>query len=165
MSDARRGRKRARNNAELPVVDGGASDAPSISDEEILAAARDILYDPDTRVSARHGKYARKYPVFYDALPKLFQMCCCASSAGDVEGVLSILGVMLQQRARAGERLGQGEATPGAVVHQALCARYIDPVLQRDGSAATASSGATPDQPAQPAQPDQPAQPASASAE
>ena len=96
--------------------------------DEILAAARAVMSDPRTpehrlRAIGEPGEFRR----FFEAYPKLFQVCCRATDDAARASVEQHLGFMLSSIARNSANAELASKT----VHAMLTERYINPVAQQ----------------------------------
>jgi hypothetical protein len=95
--------------------------------DDVLAIASEITAHPGNE-SARQGRFARMYPSFVEAYPKLFEMCCSAQDPAVAATVLQVLPFMLQRLQAIGKDGTTTESASQEVVAD-LSSRYIEPVL------------------------------------
>lgn len=101
--------------------------------EAIMRVADEIMSFHDVRSETRQGRFARMYPEFVEAYPRLFAMCCLATTPSEKANVRQMLTFLLQQRAQAqalARPLEQDDA-PMIAVHAALRERYVSPALAK----------------------------------
>lgn len=122
--------KRPRSSIEPPGEQSFSAIAPPREQwphDAILAAARRVMGDPRApeerlRAIAQPGEFRS----FFEAYPKLFQVCSRAVTAQDRASVEQHLGFMLSSIAQSS---GNPEFA-SKTVHSMLTERYINPVAQ-----------------------------------
>lgn len=121
------GRKRG-----APALErGGEQDAPPApwSHDDIMRVARRVMDDARSAEDKLRAAYSEpgEFRDFFDAYPKLFQVCCRARGAAeraDVEQHLTFMLSSISRHAGAPELASR-------TVHTMLTERYINPVAQR----------------------------------
>ena len=95
--------------------------------DDIGAIADEIMAHsggPDARV----GKFARLYPDFAQGYPKLFDMCCAATTHASAQTVKCILAGMLSRLRDMDSGRDDCESATQQV-HESLKARFVDPLV------------------------------------
>ena len=98
-----------------------------MKNDHILAIAEEILAH-DGSEAARRGRFERLYPVFVEAYPKLFDMCCAAHGE-EAQGVLkTVLPFMLERLTSIGANAVTAESA-SQDVYETLNTRYVNHLI------------------------------------